>query len=391
MFMLTTTSRSFWRSAVQKSKTGNFSFWLGKNHVVGVSGEAARKIYLEHRDMDHIKGVVLIGHGPNYINGTSTPQHGIWLPTLANNRSYAQRRLLDLQKTGQLAKRLPNVTRDAREAFEAMGKSPYNGIVNPARACYRIVCLQATRVVATDELVDDPKLREGLLHYLPILQHTNSCHLLSFPWLSYVSPSYWKRVYGRNGLKNLVTPLVKKRMNKDAPRVDDALQIFIDNGDSPDYIIEYLISMIFIAGANPCVVAGAMLYSIAHHPDWQEKIYNEIKAVANAHSENKEAPLVKQLDSLPLQAWENMSPSIDLCYKECIRMWVAFPMGRVNEGSEDIIIPGTNEIMPAGGLISYNTIDCHYNPKLYPEPMKWDPARFSEGREEMKQEAHGCK
>ena len=72
-------------------------------------------------------------------------------------------------------------------------------------------------------------------------------------------------------------------------------------------------------------------------------------------------------------------------------MWVAFPMGRMNEGSKDIVIPGTNEIIPAGGLASYNTIDVHYNEKLYPKPLSWDPARFTEGREEMKQEAHGCK
>lgn len=138
-------------------------------------------------------------------------------------------------------------------------------------------------------------------------------------------------------------------------------------------------------------VSGAMLYCMAHHPDWQEKIYNEIKVVANANAKDKEAPLVEQLDSLSLKDWENMSSSLDLCYKECIRMWVAFPMGRLNEGTTDIKIPGTNEIIPAGGLACYNTIDVHYKEKLYPQPLKWDPARFSDGRKEMEQEAHGCK
>lgn len=376
---------------MSKSKTGNFSFWLGKNHVVGVSGEAARKMYLEHRDMDHIKGVILIGHGPDYINGRKTVQHGIWLPVMAGGKSYAQKNVLTCQKSNELTKRLPNVARDARQAFEAVAQPPYNGIVNPAHLCCVLTWLQSTRVFACDEIVDDPKLRAQLLHYLPILQRTSSCHLLSFPWASYFSIAYWKRQYGRNGMKNLVTPIVNKRMKYGAARVDDALQNFVDSGDSADYIINYLISMIFIASANPCVVSGAMLYCIAHHPEWQEKIYSEIKAVANAHTKNKDAPLVDQLDSLPVQAWENMSPSLELCYKECIRMWVAFPMGRVNEGTTDIKIPGTNEIIPAGGLASYNTIDVHYSEKLYPQPLKWDPARFGEGRKEMEKEAHGCK
>ncbi|KAA6409264.1 MAG: cytochrome P450 [Lasallia pustulata] len=40
----------FWKNSMEKSETGNFSFWLGKNHVVGVPGEAARKMYMDNRN-----------------------------------------------------------------------------------------------------------------------------------------------------------------------------------------------------------------------------------------------------------------------------------------------------------------------------------------------------
>ena len=376
---------------MSQSKTGNFSFWLGKNLVVGVSGEAARKMYLENHYMDHIKGVVLIGHGPDYIEGTSTIQHGIWMPVLANGRSWAQRRLLELQKTAELTKRLPNVTRDCRVTFESVMKPPYNGIVNPARLCFALVATQATRLVGSDLLVDDPETKAQLLQNLFLLQITSTCHLLSFPWLSYFTPKYWKRIRGREGLRKLVTPIVEERLKINGPRYEDALQHFVDQGDSKEYIIQFLISMIFISQANGGVIAGAMLYSIAHHPYWQDRIYNEIKTTANARARDKNASLVQQLDSFTPSDWENMSSGIDHCYKECIRMWVAFPMGRVNEGEQDIQIPGTKEIIPAGGLACYNTIDVHYNEKLYPKALSWDPARFGEGREEMKQEEHGCK
>lgn len=151
-------------------------------------------------------------------------------------------------------------------------------------------------------------------------------------------------------MRQLVTPIVNKRMAYGAEKIDDPIGTMIDNGDSADYIINYLISMIFISSANGCVISGAMLYCMAHHQDWQEKVYNEIKAVANAVAKDKSASLIDQLDSLSVKDWENMSASLDLCYKECIRMWVAFPMGRMNEGTTDIKIPGTNEIIPAGGL-----------------------------------------
>ena len=381
--------RLFWRDAIRKSKTGNFSFWLGKNHVVGVSGEAARKMYLDNRSLDLIKGITLIGHGPDFINGRSTVIHDIWKPTLANGRTYAQRRLLDLQKSEQLAKRLPRVTQDARDAFKAMAKNP-TGVMNPAKACYKIVVTQGSRIVCADEISDNPKLLGSLLACVPTLQRTSSLHLLAFPWLSYFSIAYWKRRWGRYGLSRVVTPIVNKRMKKGAPRVDDALQTLIDYGDSKDYITNFCISMLFIAGANAGVLSGAMLNIVAHHPDWQEKIYREIKATAEAHSRNKNASLVEQLDSIPIDFWESSFPSIDLCYKEAIRMWVAFPMGRMNDTSNPIPIPGTDEVIPPGSFACYNTIDVHYNEKLYPEPMKWDPERFREGREEFKKETYGC-
>ena len=374
-----------------QSKTGNFSFWLGKNHVVGVSGEAARKMYLDHRALDLIKGITLIGHGPDFINGRSTVVHDIWKNTYSNGRhTFATRRLLDLQKTEELIKRLPRVTKDARDAFETMALN-LSGVTNPAKICFRIVVAQGSRVVFTDEISDNPKLLESTLTYVPVLQRTSSLHLLAVPWLSYFDKAYWRRRWGRRGLTNIVTPLVNRRMQPGAPRKDDALQFFIDNGDSKDFIITYGISMLFIAGANAGVLSGAMLNIVAHHSNWQDKIYLEIKAVANAHSKNKNAPLVDQLDEIPLDAWESSFPSIDLCYKEAIRMWVAFPMGRFNDTGSPIPIPGTDEVIPAGSFACYNTIDAHYNEKLYPDPMKWEPERFQEGREEFKKQAYGCK
>lgn len=391
IFKLTTTPRDFWRKSVARSKTGNFSFWLGKNHVVGVSGEAARKMYLEDRRLHQIKGITLIGHGPDFIDGRSTVIHDIWKGTGSSGRTYAQRRLVELQRSELLAKRLPLVTRDARQAFESMAKGP-SDIISPAKACFGLVTIQGTRIVGANEIAEDPKLLQSLLTYIPILQFTNTLYLLAFPWLSYFSLGYWKRRYGRWGLTRIVKPIVEKRMAPGAPRVDDALQYLIDRGDSKDYISTFLVSMLFIAGANTSVISGSMLNIVAHHPDWQERIYAEIKASAAAHCTKQAAdkPLVEQLDLLSLEGWEKMSVSLDLCYQEAIRMWVAFPMGRYNDTSEPIPIPGTNEVIPAGSFACYNTIDAHYNEKLYPEPMKWDPERWREGRKEFEAEIHGC-
>ncbi|KAL8824279.1 MAG: hypothetical protein Q9191_005164 [Dirinaria sp. TL-2023a] len=383
-----TSKMGFWRAAAKKSKTGNFSFWLGQNHIVGVSGEATRKMMLESRSMDLIKGIPLVGHGPDFIDGVYTNIHDVWKPAFKNDRTYVQRRLLDLLKSEQLNKRLPAVTRDARVAMETMAKDPA-GFTNPARTCFRLAVTQSARVVFSDEVSDDPKLLESLLGYMPILQGTNTMYLLALPWLCYFSPGYWKRHYARYGIYRIVTSILDRRMKKGAPRGDDALQTLIDNGDSRGHIINYGIGMLFISGANAGILTGAMLNIVAHHADWQEKIYNEIKTMAANYSQNKNAPLVDQLDSIPLQAWESSFPSIELCYNEAIRMWVAFPLPRFNHSESSIPIPGTDEVIPSGSFAVYNTVDVHYNDKLYPDPMKWDPERFREGREEFKREGYG--
>lgn len=373
-----------------QSASGNFSFWLGKNHVVGVSGEAARKMYLENRGLNLIEGIMLIGHGPDFIDGRSTVIHDIWKPKLANNRTYAQRRLLDLQKSEQLNKRLPGISRDVREAFEALAKNP-TGVMNPAKACFKIVVTQSARVVFTDEVAEDSETMEKLFRYVLTLQSTSSLHLLAFPYLSYFSKAYWRRRWGRAGLTAIVTPIVNKRMAPGAPRKDDALQTLIDNGDSKDYIINFCISMLFIAGANAGVLSGAMLNIVAHHADWQEKIFGELKAAVAAHTKNPSAPLVEQLKYMPLSAWESSFPSIDICYKEAIRMWVAFPMGRLNNSPDPIPIPGTNEVIPPGSFACYNTIDVHYSEEIYPDPMSWKPERFLNESDESKKQVYGCR
>jgi hypothetical protein len=53
----------FWRSRAEylqlgkhKSPNRQFSFWYGSNHVVAISGEAARTAYLTSRGLDSLAG-----------------------------------------------------------------------------------------------------------------------------------------------------------------------------------------------------------------------------------------------------------------------------------------------------------------------------------------------
>jgi hypothetical protein len=46
----------FYRDAIANSKTGSFSFYLGKHPIVGLSGHASRKIFFESKHLDFLEG-----------------------------------------------------------------------------------------------------------------------------------------------------------------------------------------------------------------------------------------------------------------------------------------------------------------------------------------------
>ncbi|KAM0794057.1 cytochrome P450 [Usnea florida] len=372
----------FYKKSVKESKTGNFSCWLGKHHMIGLSGEANRKAFLNEQRLDFAASTEIFKLGPEFV----PPVHAIYDNSFHNGRSYFVRRLLDLQKSELLVKRLPRVTADARAAFDALAKSPSN-VVNPTSMCYRLVVMQDCRILCCDEISDDPKLLKSCIDHLMTLRTAIDLQGSFLPWLP--SKEGFRRRYATYSLNSLIAPIVHNRMKKGSPRKEDALQTLVDNGDSKEYILRFLPNQLFIASANAGYLVGAMLNIVAHHAYWQEKIFVEIKATALKHSKAKGAPLVDQLDSIPLDAWESSFPSIDLCYKEAVRMWIAFPMLRLNVASEPLPIPRTSEVIPPGAFVAYHTADVHYNEELYPNPTKYDPERFLEGREEFKRQNFG--
>lgn len=133
-----------------------------------------------------------------------------------------------------------------------------------------------------------------------------------------------------------------------------------------------------------------MIETMAVHPDWQEKCYQEVVDAVNKHSKDTHLPLVDRLTSIPLKAWETSFPTFDLCLYEIIRVWTSFAVGRLNVSNEAIPIPGSDEVIPPGAFAVWNSTELNFNEKLFPSPRKFDPMRFTEGRREFEQETHGC-
>jgi len=295
---------------------------------------------------------------------------------------------VDFQATKHLGSYFARLRGDTRAGLEALMVDNPTAVVSPP-SIWRLIFNQNNRLLVTDQIVDDDKLRTRVHIAGDTLLHTYSPFNVQLPWLP--SPSWAKRRLARRALEKIAAELIDKRLAPGGPRYDDALQTLIDRGDRRDWMIEYITSIIFIASTNAGIIAGQLLNIMAVFPEWQDKIFHEIKETVAAHTKDRNAPLVDQLSYVPMEVWENGFPTLYLVLKETMRMWVSFNASRFNTSTDPILIPGSDEVIPGNTFVVYNTTQCNFNPELYPNPTKFDPERHLEGRQEYMKEPNGCK
>jgi hypothetical protein len=122
------------------------------------------------------------------------------------------------------------------------------------------------------------------------------------------------------------------------------------------------------------------------NPTWKQRAFEEYIALLLKYTSTLlSEPLHKRLATIPLDAWENDLPSIELIIRETIRMTVSFAALRRNVGKElrieDVLIKRRDFLL-------YSLGRTHMDPEIYPEPTKFDPDRYLEGREEDRKQTY---
>ena len=229
--------RSFWKDAVKESKTGNFSFWQGKRHLVGISGASARKLLLEHPNLDFVAAQSLLAFGLHFW----PPIHEVFHQTGSRDRNntFFLRTLLPLMKTHRIERVFPGLLGDARGDFEALQTKYPSGVVN-APDLWRTVFKQSTRLFFADDFADNPALFKQTADYLNVILHSYSPFYAFLRWIP--EPSMIRRRIAREGLRKTVKQLMHQRKKYGSKYQDDALQIMINNGDPEEYITEFCTS-----------------------------------------------------------------------------------------------------------------------------------------------------
>ena len=123
------------------------------------------------------------------------------------------------------------------------------------------------------------------------------------------------------------------------------------------------------------ISASWLVTYLGCHPNWRSEARAEVKKLIELYSPETVSGRncsSAALSCIPLSAWENETPVLDMLARETVRLSQAFVSFRLNVGPEMYI---DGKVIPRGALVAYPAASVHLDPALYPDPWKFDPAR----------------
>ncbi|MEO3757101.1 cytochrome P450 [Mycobacterium sp. B14F4] len=182
--------------------------------------------------------------------------------------------------------------------------------------------------------------------------------------------TWWRGLQARKLLEDYFSERVKERRGKEG---SDLLTVLCHTEDedgnkfSDSDIVNHMIFLMMAAHDTSTSTATTMIYHLARHPEWQERCRDESDRLGDGPVD------IESLEKLE---------SLDLVMNESIRLvtpvqWAMRQTVRDTELLGYYLPKGTN-------VIAYPGMN-HRLEEFYPEPMKFDPERFTEPRNEHKQ------
>ncbi|KAI0017763.1 cytochrome P450 6A1 [Xylariomycetidae sp. FL0641] len=376
--------RADWfQDAARQSPTGNFSFYVGKKQIVGLSGVEGRRFFFENRELNFSAGFAELLTGQPARPATETDNFTQWFA----------KTLLALLKKENMNRVLPQLTSDVRGTLDRLSSSPSPSVadkewrvMNPFDTLYLLIYQMTMRMMGTAEVAEDPALLKHTLEVFEWFEQAVGTTNVVFPWLP--TPTAIMRRYYATRLAMVLGGVAKQR-RKTGERRDDALQVLIDQGSSVRDILAFQIASLYAGQLNSGIAVTYLQTYLATHPDWLARVRHEVDTCIATHRSSSSQSPADVLDALPISAWETAFPTIDVCLRETLRLSLPGVSFRKNTSGHDLRIGGeSGEIVPDGAFAAYLVDDTLLNPQWYTNPREFDPDRFSEGRSEDKKAPH---
>ena len=134
-------------------------------------------------------------------------------------------------------------------------------------------------------------------------------------------------------------------------------------------------------------LASWALLHLGTNPKWKRKAIEECKMLVEKYTNTTSSdPIHARLATIPLNAWEEELPSLELIIRETLRISGSTTFLRRNIAKDIQIGDAT---IRRGDFLAYPSADVNLNPDIYSNPMTFDPDRYGPGREEDRKETFG--
>ncbi|KAI1201856.1 cytochrome P450 6A1 [Nemania serpens] len=371
----------FMREGLRDSKTGNFSFYIGKKQLIGISGAEGRKLFFESKDLNFPQAFAELL--------TGQPQ----APADSQEDGFTQvfqRALVPLMKKDNFVKNLDLLTGDTRAACEALAAAapsaadPDWRVTDPFESFYEIVYQLTMRTVGADDIASDPKLLKSTLSIFDWFEKSDSFAKVIFPWLPTVN--HYLRLYYGAKLAFVFRDIIERR-KKTGIKGNDALQFLIDRDLSLANIVAFEIGALFAGQLNSGINAGYLQIFLTQNPEWMARLREEVDGVAARHRTSPSQSLADVLGTLTIEEWEGEFPLIDLALRETIRFCLPGATFRKNMSGRDVPIGESGEVIPNGAFAIYLVEDSLFG-DWYTDKLKWNPSRYFEENAEDRKVPH---
>ncbi|XP_045523199.1 cytochrome P450 4g15-like isoform X2 [Pieris brassicae] len=187
---------------------------------------------------------------------------------------------------------------------------------------------------------------------------------LQIPFIYWLSGNYRKQLYYQRIVDALITDIIQKRRKSIGKEENYGMGVvdrFILNGLSENEIKLESFALFTTSQEASAKIASGVLLFLAHLPEWQSKVYEEIVHVIDDDSVSEDQ--IRRLENL------------DMVYKEVLRyLSIAALIQRTVE--EDVTINNGKFTLPSGTVVAIPIHEVHRDSRFWDEPLKIKPERF---------------
>ena len=149
-----------------------------------------------------------------------------------------------------------------------------------------------------------------------------------------------------------------------------------DQAYSDEEIVDHLIFLMMAAHDTTTSAITTMVYALAKHPAWQQRLREEARRVGSAMpTSQRNLPTLEDLAAMI---------DIQLVFKESLRLYQPLPT-IARRAMVDVEIHGFK--IPAGTPVAVFPIQVHRSPEWWTNPEQFDPERFTPERAEHRRHA----